>query len=333
MQLPGRPSLFFASPYRTLLRVLGALCVAGVLCYGLARYLTAPLRNLQRSARALAGGNLSARVGPDVDRRRDEIGDLGQDFNFMAGRLESLVSSQQRLILDMSHELRSPLARLNLALGLAVQRSGAEAQSALDRIGRETERLNDLIERMLILARLQNREAAGEAIELDLSGMLHDVTADAEFEARAQNRAVLLTRCDPCTIRGIPHLLRSAVENVVRNALRHTAESTEAEVSLDLETSPAPVAVIQVRDHGPGVPEGQLEHIFRPFCRVEDDRNRQTGGVGLGLAIAREAVRLHGGTIQAANAPQGGLVVTIRLPLATHHSLSLKNAAAPSLAS
>jgi two-component system sensor histidine kinase CpxA len=243
IQLPGHPSFFFASPYRTLLRVLAAVIVAGVLCYGLARYVTGPLRKLRASARSLAGGDLSTRVGPKVEQRHDEIGDLGQDFNFMAERIESLVSSQQRLILDISHELRSPLARLNLALGLAVQRAGPAATTALDRIGRETERLNDLIERMLVLARLENREAAGKRMELDLAGMLQDITADADFEARGNGRKASLTHFEACTILGIPHLLRSAIENVVRNALRHTEPETQVDISLDVEAAPSPTRV------------------------------------------------------------------------------------------
>jgi two-component system sensor histidine kinase CpxA len=314
-RLPAPPSRFFVSYYQTLVRLLAAVAVAGVLCYGLAHYLTDPLRKLRGSARELAGGNFRTRAGPVVENRHDEIGDLGHDFNFMAERIESLVSTQQRLILDISHELRSPLARLNLALGLAVQRAGPEATSALDRIGRESERLNTLIERMLILARLQHREAAGEAIVVDLTGMVCDIVADAEFEASAHHRDAKLMRCDPCTITGIPHLLRSAIDNVIRNGLRYTAENTHVEISLEVHAGAASHAVIRVRDHGPGVPEDSLARIFQPFCRVGDDRNRQTGGVGLGLAIADQAVRFHGGTITAKNAPDGGLIVELSLPL------------------
>jgi len=315
-RLPGPPAWFFASPSQTLLRVLAAVLMAGLLCYGLAHYLTEPLRRLRRSSRDLAGGNLQTRVGPAVSRRRDEIGDLGRDFNFMAERIESLVSSRQRLILDISHELRSPLTRLNLALGLAVQRAGPELQATLNRMGREAERLNDLIERMLVLARLEHRETAGKPIEVDLAGMLQDIAADAEFEAAAQARAACLVRCDACTLTGIPHLLRSAIENIVRNSLRYTAEHTAVEISLAVESQPRPHAVICVRDHGPGVPNELLDRIFQPFCRVDNDRNRQTGGVGLGLAIASQAIKLHGGTVSAENASDGGLVVEVRLPLA-----------------
>ncbi len=313
--LPGPPEQFFVSPYRTMLRVLSALTIAAMLCYGLAHYLTAPLRTLRASARQLAGGNLRTRVGPGVNQRHDEIGDLGHDFNFMAERLESLVSTQQRLILDISHELRSPLARLNLALELAVQRSGPAAESALERIGRETSRLNDLIERLLILARLENREAAGQRIDIDLADMLEDIVADAQFEARAHQRDARLDHCDACSIAGVPQLLRSAIENVVRNALRYTAENTAVEISLHVEPAPVGQAVVRVRDHGPGVPDDALEQIFRPFFRVGEDRNARTGGVGLGLAIARQAVSLHGGSIAATHASGGGLLVEITLPI------------------
>lgn len=314
-QLPGPPDRFFASAYRTSLQVLAAVGMAGLLCYGLARYLTGPLRSLRSSARALAGGNLHARVGARVQNRRDEIGDLGQDFNFMAERIESLVLSQQKLILDISHELRSPLTRLNLALGLAVQRSGPEAQTALERINREAERLNDLIGRILVLARLEHRETAGESIAVDLAAMIGDITADAQFEARAQHRDAKLLDCDACRVTGIPHLLRSAIDNVIRNSLRYTAENTTVEIALSVNGEEGQQqAVVRVRDHGPGVPDESLEKIFLPFCRVGEDRNRRTGGVGLGLAIARQAVGLHGGTIRASNASGGGLVVEISLP-------------------
>ncbi|NLX21241.1 MAG: HAMP domain-containing protein [Phycisphaerae bacterium] len=314
-RLRGPPSRFFASPYRTLVRVLAAVTMAGLLCYGLAHYLTAPMRNLRCSVRELAGGNLDARVGSGVESRRDEIGDLGRDFNFMAERIESLVSSQRRLVLDMSHELRSPLARLNLALGLAVQRAGPDARSALDRIGREAERLNDLIERMLVLSRLEHRETAGECIDVDVAAMMCDIAADAQFEARAHHRDAKLVRCDYCVVSGVPHLLRSAIDNVVRNALRHTPEDTTVEMSLEVVAGSGGSAAIRVRDRGPGVPDESLEWMFRPFCRVGEDRNRRTGGVGLGLAIARQAVKLHGGGMLASNAPDGGLIVEIILPL------------------
>jgi len=216
---------------------------------------------------------------------------------------------------DMSHELRSPLARLNVAVGLLRQRTGSELSGVLDRIEREGQRLNDLIGQLLTLARLEGGMKAKEETQIDLGGLVHEIVADAEFEAQSCMRQVHLLSCDECTITGAPELLRSAIENIIRNGIRYTPESSAVEVSLLCEQRDGkPHAMVRFRDHGPGVPEDLINDIFRPFYRVADDRDRQTGGVGLGLAIAQQAVRLHGGTIVATNAPDGGFVVEIDLP-------------------
>lgn len=290
------------------------LAAAGVVCYFLARYLTRPLRKLQTSARQLAGGDLAARAA--VGKRRDEIGELGRDFDFMAERLESLVSVQRRLLRDISHELRSPLARLNIALGLARRQIGSQDCPPLDRIARETERLKELIGRLLELARLEGTDSLTPRVMVDLGAIVREIAADADFEAKGGGLSVRLLRCDECTLQGMPELLRSAIENVVRNGIRHTAPGTEVEILLACQANQAArQAVICVRDHGPGVPEDCVQNIFLPFYRIEDDRNRQSGGVGLGLAIALQAVRIHGGTITASNASGGGLCVEIQLPV------------------
>jgi two-component system sensor histidine kinase CpxA len=297
------------------LRLLAVLLTGGILCYWLASYLTTPLLKLRTTTNELAEGNLGARVTSKLSRRRDEIGQLGRDFDLMAERLESMVRAQHRLLGDISHELRSPLARLGVALGLARQRSGAEANGALDRIERESENLNEMISQLLILTRLESGTDGRKKTDVDLTSLLREVADDADFEARSMNRGVQVVSADNCSISGVEELLRSAIENVVRNGLRYTPEGSAVEIALRRQNGAGHnFAVISVRDHGLGVPEESLEKIFRPFYRTEDARDRQSGGgTGLGLAITERAVRLHGGTIRAVNAPGGGLAVEMKL--------------------
>jgi two-component system, OmpR family, sensor histidine kinase CpxA len=299
------------------LGILIAVISSGLVCYLLTRYLTAPVVRLRAATLKLAAGDLSARAGTRGLRRRDEMADLVRDFDAMAERLEKLVTAQSRLLNDISHELRSPLARMNVALGLARQRTGPEAQSALERIDLESNRLNALIERLLTIARL---ECGYEAIRKDplrLEELVREIAEDADFEAQCRDCHVRPVIQDDCLVMGNPPLLHSAVENVVRNATRYTQEGTEVEVHLERGHGAAGgEAIIRVTDSGPGVPEDTLDKLFLPFYRIDDARGRLTGGVGLGLAITERAVRLHGGTVRAANRPQGGLVVEIRLPLA-----------------
>jgi two-component system, OmpR family, sensor histidine kinase CpxA len=299
------------------LRLLVVLVIGGIFCYWLARYLTTPLLNLRTTTNELAEGNLAARVPTKIAKRRDEVGQLGRDFNTMAERLESMVRAQQRLLGDISHELRSPLARLGVALGLARQRSGAEAGGALDRIERESDNLNEMISQLLTLTRLESGTDSRKRTDVDLAALVKDVAEDADFEARSINRSVNVVSSDNCSIKGIEELLRSAVENVVRNAVRYTPEGTAVEVALRTQNGGSDnFAVISVRDRGNGVPEGSLEKIFQPFYRTEDARDRQSGGgTGLGLAITERAVRMHGGSVQAMNVAGGGLAVEMRLNL------------------
>ncbi len=299
------------------LRLLVVLVIGGIFCYWLARYLTTPLLKLRTTTNELAEGNLGARVATKLVKRRDEVGQLGSDFNVMAERLESMVNSQQRLLGDISHELRSPLARLGVALGLARQRSGIEANGALDRIERESDNLNEMISQLLTLTRLESGTDGRKRTEVDLAALVREVADDADFEARSLNRSVHVVSSDDCSINGIEELLRSAVENVVRNAVRYTPEGTAVEVALRKQNGGTDnFAVISVRDRGNGVPDDALERIFRPFYRTEDARDRQSGGgTGLGLAITERAVRMHGGSVQAVNASGGGLAVEMRLSL------------------
>jgi two-component system sensor histidine kinase CpxA len=295
---------------------LPVLLVGGLFCYLLARHLSKPIVELRGATHELSAGNLGARVDQNLLKRHDEIGKLGRDFNVMAGRIESLMEAQRRLLADISHELRSPLARQGVALGLARRSAGPQAAPALDRIEREAGRLNEMIGQLLALSRVESGAERPDSEEIDLAALVREVAEDADFEARGRDRSVVIVQNEQLKTKGVFELIRSALENVVRNAVRYTEADTQVEIALTSEGSGQNLfAVIRVRDHGQGVPEGSIKEIFRPFYRVEDDRDRKTGGTGLGLSIAARAVRLHQGTIKAENADDGGLIVEIRLPI------------------
>jgi len=292
-----------------------AILSSGLVCYLLARYLTSPVVRLRAATQKLAAGDLTARAGVPPPGRHDEIAELVRDFDTMADRLETSVKAQARLLNDISHELRSPLARLNVALGLSRQRSGPEAQSALERIELEANRLNELIGRLLTIARLESGDQAMKKVSIRLQELIREIAQDADFEAQSRKCRVDVTKVDDCMVIGDPSLLRSAIENVVRNAIQYTCEGTDVQIGLECRQGTyGTEAVIKISDSGPGVPAEALDKLFRPFYRIDDARGRQTGGVGLGLAIAERAVRLHGGTIQASNRSEGGLMIEIRLP-------------------
>lgn len=303
----GRPG---QRPFPTTLLVT-AIVVSGVVCLLLARYMAYPLGRMRQATQRLAAGDLEARAGAAMRTRHDEVGDLVRDFDAMADRIATLVRSQTQLLSDISHELRSPLARLNVALELARRKAGDAAAADLRRIEVEAERMNKLIGQVLALARAE-RDRRVRTDRVDLAAIVRQVADDAEYEARRQGRQVHVRADASAAIDGDPELVARAVENVVRNAVRHTEPGTAVEISTSVDTREA---AIVVRDHGPGVPEDQLERIFAPFHRVESARSREAGGVGLGLAIARRAVAVHHGTIVARNAAGGGLEVEIRLPL------------------
>ncbi|HYK51067.1 MAG TPA: ATP-binding protein [Terriglobales bacterium] len=300
------------------LSILIGIISSGLVCYLLARYLTSPVVRLRAATRRLAAGDLSARAGGLTARRRDEMAQLVRDFDTMAERLEESVNAQARLLTDISHELRSPLARLNVASALAHQRAGVEAYSALERIDLEADRLNDLIGGRLTIARLESGNDLRQKSPVFLGELIEEIVADADFEGQGRNCGVKSVIKDDCIVMGASNLLHSAIENVVRNATRYTQEGTNAEVSLERgQGAKGAEAVIRIVDSGPGAPEEALDKLFRPFYRIDDARGRPTGGAGLGLAITDRAVRLHGGTVKASNRPGGGMQVEIRLPLAS----------------
>jgi two-component system sensor histidine kinase CpxA len=306
------PAPVFGNP-NLILRISIVIFISGLICYLLAKYLVAPLVILRDATTRFAAGELSVRVGLRIGKRRDETTELAKDFDVMAERIESLMKLQRQLIGDISHELRSPLARLNVALDLARQNNGAEAEHALNRIEEETLELNEMIGELLTLTRLESGNKSIDTAQVNISDIVRDIVGDANFEAQGANRGVKLIKYDDCPVIGNSDLLKRAIENVVRNAIHYTDANTDVEVSVK-RLNPDKVEVI-VRDYGPGVPDAELDNIFRPFYRTSESRERQTGGTGLGLAISERAVQLHHGTIVAENAVGCGLSVCITLPL------------------
>jgi two-component system, OmpR family, sensor histidine kinase CpxA len=250
-----------------------------------------------------------------LGRRRAQPAGLARDLTPDAPHSQSLLQAPQPLIVDILHDLKSPLARMNVALGLARQQSNPGAQEALDRIELEAGRLNQMLQQLFDLAQVEAGRELLEPQEIDLLGLVKDVAADANFEALRADRTVQVLSFAPCRIHAVKTLLRSAIENVVRNALIHTSDATAVEISLThRENGKTAHATVSVRDYGRGVPPSLLAQIFRPFFRVQDSPDPKLRGTGLGLAIAERAVKIHGGSITAANHPEGGLVVEIRLP-------------------
>jgi two-component system sensor histidine kinase CpxA len=315
-------------PSGILLRWTVPFLVSGFICYLLARYLTAPVLRLREASHHLAAGDLSTRAAAGMEHRRDELGSLVRDFNAMAARIEELVSRQRQLIYDISHELRSPLARLNVALDLGRQRKGDDP--AFDHMELDIGCLNDMIERLLTVAKLDTSAAPVPMAQVDLTALVAQIVRSAEFEMQERRGTVRLSSQGQYFLQGNAELLHSAIENVIRNAVRYSGMESagmansgpESEIlnkfiDVQLEsTDAAPSGFVRllVRDYGQGVPESELLNIFQPFYRVADDRNRASGGTGLGLAIADRVVRIHGGTIQARNGTPYGLEVEILLP-------------------
>lgn len=297
-----------------------AIAVGGLTTFVLVMIFTRPVANLRKAARELAHGHLNARV---KESRRgsmlhgDEFDALVHDFNHMAERLESLVNAQKLLLRDVSHELRSPLARASVALELSRDDADPTMTTHLDRIQRETERLNQLIGQLLTLSSMEAKEGDAGFERVALNDLIREIVSDANYEAVQRHCSVTFDSGEELHVMGRRELIYRAIENVVRNAIRFTEEGTAVQIrtASDLDGTKK-TAVIQVNDHGPGIPEQEVESIFRPFYRVDPARSAQTGGFGVGLAIADRAIRLHKGEVRAFNRNGGGLTIEMRLPQA-----------------
>ena len=282
------------------------LAAVALLCWILATNLASPLRALARVVDRFGAGDLSVRVN---SHRKDEIGEVGRAFDRMAERIGTLLTAERRLLQDISHELRSPLARLSFAAELA--RTADDREAAIARMKKEIARLTDLVGGLIQVTRAEGDPAAGSSESLRLDELLREVVDDCRVEADARGCQIAFSGRPEVTMRGDREVLRRAVENVLRNAIRYTPAGTSVDIQL---LASADAARISVRDYGPGVPAEALPKIFQPFFRVDDSRYTATGGVGLGLAIASRAIGLHHGKLWAENTPPG-LKVWIELPL------------------
>ncbi|MGO2512985.1 sensor histidine kinase [Marinomonas polaris] len=288
--------------------LLGLFVSSGVLAY----WLLGPLLKLQRVARSFGQGDMTARVENKLARRSDAVGKLAREFNEMAVRIDTLLSSKERLMRDVSHELRTPLARIEVALTIAEDKYATEAQKGyLSRIRTELHELDELIGQVLTLSRLEAASLIKE--EMDLQEWLSEIVADVSFESQLKGISVSKIGRTPKTILGDPLQLRHAIENVLRNACFYAGCNGVIEVETQEK---AGTAFIYVRDNGPGVSDDKLEKIFHAFYRSSEAREANSGGFGVGLTISQRIIRAHKGQIMARNREEGGLEVCFQLPIA-----------------
>ena len=312
------PSTILApGPAGTALRLAAAAILSAMISFFLARSLSVPLEQLSAASRRIAAGDLNTRVGHSLPERKDEIGRLATDFDAMASRLQAMQQANQRLLQDVSHELRSPLARLTVALEIARKKGAPNVESELDRIELESERLGALVDDVLGLLRESSETVPKVNEAFDLNVLLNDLVDVVNYEVPEGKPGITWKPVQPFSFQGDRELLWRAMENLLRNALRHTDPDNGVILSLERERKQVHLSV---RDFGPGLPEGELEKIFEPFYRVQESRDRGSGGHGLGLSIAANAVRRHGGRIAARNANDGGLIVQVSLPLDNTHA-------------
>ncbi|WP_345292610.1 ATP-binding protein [Kangiella marina] len=291
-------------------QILAVLGISFFVCFALAWYLTRPIHQLQKATKAIAKGDLQARAKDFIGKRSDEFHDLAEDFDLMADRINRIIMSQKRLLSDVSHELRSPLTRMQIAASLAQKHSQKECSNHIERIEVEVERLDELIGELLQVAALERGQQHQQVDTFVINDLLDVIISDAQFEASANNKEVVLHDSPIISFRGYYNLLARSVENVIRNAIRHTPDNTQVSVIVkDL----GPKFSIVISDQGHGIDEAHLDKIFEPFYRPTEARERSSGGTGLGLTIAKRGVEVNGGTIQADNVADGGLVVTMTL--------------------
>lgn len=295
---------------------ISLVLLVSVLCVVLAYHIAAPIHSIQSTARRVAQGDLKARVPSNVAKRFDELSALAKDFDSMVDRLELLIETQRNLLNSVSHELRSPLARINLVVAMLKERYAGDANDLFQHLDRDVERVDVLIGQLLTLSRLESGITSSVRENVDVAQLVEETVADCHFEAEVAGKSVSFHKTDALILANADaHALRSACENVIRNAVRFTQTGTNVDVVLKIErTGSEPQGVLFIRDSGPGVPEESLYAIFEPFYRVVSEGQYPTGN-GLGLAIAAQAIRLHGGKIHASNLRPTGLEVTIRVPV------------------
>lgn len=294
------------------LRLILLLAFSFLCCWLLAKSFSKPLIAIQKASKSIGQGKLSTRI-TEYDKRSDEFGALARSFNQMAEQLESNISAHQRLLGDVSHELRSPLTRLQLAVALAEKNIGnhEEQQKHLTRCETEVDRLDDMIADVLTLSRLEHSKSAFSAENIELRSLTDQVISDCQYYANSKNITINLLGSNSFYILADSKLLASAISNIINNAIKYSP--TDQEIDVQIAQISHQVQLV-IKDNGPGVPDDVLEKLFSPFFRVADARDRNSGGTGLGLAIALQAIQLHHGEIFAQNHPHGGLIVTITLP-------------------
>jgi signal transduction histidine kinase len=303
----------FVDPERSQFRLLLALLISVIVCGLLARSIARPIRSLQKTAMAIAEGDLSARASPALRGRSDELASLAHDFDRMADRVQMLLNQQQLLLRDISHELRSPLARLSVSAEL-VQRGDIVAAG---RMQSDIKALEKMIADLLTLARIDASDKYSRREAVHLGRLIQQMVKDASFEGQTHRKTVVQTGVFDRYLNGDTGLLHSCIENVVRNALKHSPNGGVVEVSVSDRANPAgEMIVISISDEGTGVPVEALDQIFDPFFRVPSPESHKQGGAGLGLSISKRIAALYGGTITANNQPGSGLEVKIQLPAA-----------------
>lgn len=293
--------------------ILVSILISGSACFWLARYFTSSIHTLQKATHQIAKGDLSVRVSSQFRGRKDEIAELGRDFDHMTARLEKAMEEQKRLIKDVSHELRSPLARLQIALGLAQQRSNGNVDNELLRIKQAADYLNNVISDILALP-VNDQDQWDLDDTLDLQVLLQTLLEN--YQPEADDKGVRLhmdSNINEGLVATRGNMLIGVFENILRNALHYTPRNSQIQISLDYLNGQREY-VIHINDKGPGVPPDALEDIFQPFYRTDQARDRESGGYGLGLAIAQRTVELHHGKISARNLSEGGFCVTVQLP-------------------